>query len=298
MNTFERGVQLNTFEAFKKSVRQSVERRLEEILSMQGDTEVCRTAKYAVLGAGHRWRAMVAIAAGSIFDRNAMNICMSVACGIEMAHGASLILDDLPSMDNADYRRGKPSAHKAFPAWAVALAPMYLINAAYNVVLAERLATPERRLAGAIEMSNVALLMIEGQEIDLAQPESDDGQAKMLDCYRRKSGALYAAAARVGTTFCGAGEDDCTAVHEACMNVGLSYQYLDDVADVEAGLGEVGKLPGNDVGKRTAIHFFGVGDTKVQAQRYQEIALSNLDRFGPEAEMLRNLARHASWSPI
>lgn len=296
MNTFDMGGQMNTFEAFKKRVRQSVERRLEEILSARGDTEVCRTAKYAVLGGGHRWRAMVAIAAGSIFDRDAMKICMSVACGIEMAHGASLILDDLPSMDNADYRRGKPSAHKAFSAWAVDLAPMYLINAAYHVVLNESLATPERRLAGAIEMSKAALLMIEGQEIDLAQPKCDDGQTTMLDCYRRKSGALYASAARVGATFCGAGEDDRAAVHEACMNLGLSYQYLDDVADVEAGLGEVGKLPGNDVGKRTAIYFFGVSDTKMQAQRYQEIALSCLDRFGPEAETLRKLARHASWS--
>lgn len=289
---------MNTFEVFKVRVRQSVEMRLEEILSAPGDTEVCRTAKYAVLGGGHRWRAMVAIAAGSIFDRDAMTICMPLACGVEMAHGASLILDDLPSMDDADYRRGKPSAHLAYPAWAVHLAPMYLINTAYRAVLDNPLAAPERRLAGAIEMSNAALLMIEGQEIDLSQPSGGDEQATMLKCYRRKSGALYASAARVGATFCGAGEDDRTAVYEACMNLGLSYQFLDDVADVEAGLGEVGKLPGSDVGKRTAIHFFGAGDTKVQARRYQEIALSLLDRFGPEAEILRDLARHASWSPI
>ena len=147
-------------------------------------------------------------------------------------------------------------------------------------------------------MSNAALLMIEGQEIDLAQPPSVDEPAMMLECYRRKSGALYASAARVGATFCGAGEDDRAAVYEACMNLGLSYQYLDDVADVEAGLDEVGKLSGNDVGKRTAIHFFGVGDTKIQAQRYQEIALSFLDRFGPEAKILRSLTRQVSWAPI
>ncbi len=288
---------MNTFEAFKTRVRQSVERRLEEILSAQDDTVVCRTAKYGVLGGGHRWRAMVAIAAGSIFDPDAMTICMSVACGVEMAHGASLILDDLPSMDDADFRRGKPSAHLAFPAWAVHLAPMYLINTAYHAVLENPLVTPERRLAGAIEMSNAALLMIEGQEIDLVQPPSDDEPAMMLNCYRRKSGALYASAARVGATFCGAEEDDRTAIYEACMNLGLSYQYLDDVADVEAGLDEVGKEPGSDVGKRTAIHFFGVGDTKIQARKYQDIALSFLDRFGPEAEILRSLTRHASWAP-
>ncbi|MDP7645248.1 MAG: polyprenyl synthetase family protein [Anaerolineales bacterium] len=289
---------MSTFEAFKTRVRQSVERCLEEILSAQDDTEVCRTAKYGVLGGGHRWRAMVAIAAGSIFDRDAMTICRSLACGVEMAHGASLILDDLPSMDDADYRRGRPSAHLVYPAWAVHLAPMYLINTAYRAVLDNQSVAPERRLTGAIEMSNAAILMIEGQEIDLSQPSSGDEQTMMLKCYRRKSGALYASAARVGATFCGASEDDSAAVYGACMNLGLSYQYLDDVADVEAGLGEVGKLPGNDVGKRTAIHFFGVTDTKIQAQRYQEIALSYLDRFGPEAEILRNLARHASWSPI
>jgi geranylgeranyl pyrophosphate synthase len=288
---------MNTFEAFKTRVRQSVEQHLEEILSAQDDTEVCRTAKYGVLGGGHRWRAMVAIAAGIIFDRDAMKICLPLACGVEMAHGASLILDDLPSMDDADYRRGKPSAHLVFPAWAVHLAPMYLINTAYRAVLDHPLATPERRLAGAIEMSNAALLMIEGQEIDLSQPPGGDEQATMLKCYERKSGALYATAARVGATFCGADEADRRAVYDACMNLGLSYQYLDDVADVEAGLGEVGKLPGSDAGKRTAIHFFGVGDTKIQAQKYQDMALSHLERFGPEAEILRDLARHASWAP-
>ena len=127
-------------------------------------------------------------------------------------------------------------AHLAFPAWAVHLAPMYLINTAYSAVLDNPSVAPERRLAGAIEMSNAALLMIEGQEIDLSQPPSGDEQAVMLKCYQRKSGALYASAARVGATFCGAGEDDRSAVYEACMNLGLSYQYLDDVADVEAGL--------------------------------------------------------------
>ncbi len=289
---------MNTFESFKTRVRKTVEQRLEEILSAQDDTEVCRTAKYGVLGGGHRWRAMVAIAAGLIFDRDAMKICMPLACGVEMAHGASLILDDLPSMDDADYRRGKPSAHMVFPAWAVHMAPMYLINTAYRAVLDHPLATAERRLAGAIEMSNVALLMIEGQEIDLSQPEDGDEQATMLKCYQRKSGALYATAARVGAAFCGAGDDDSKAVHEACMNLGLSYQYLDDVADVEAGLDEVGKLAGSDAGKRTAIHFFGVGETKIRAQKYQDIALSCLDRFGPEAEILRDLARHASWAPV
>ncbi|HJP23686.1 MAG: polyprenyl synthetase family protein [Alphaproteobacteria bacterium] len=289
---------MKAFEAFKKRVRQSVEQRLEAILSAQGDTEVSRAAQYGVLGGGHRWRAMVAIAAGRIFDRNAMTICMPVACSVEMAHGASLLLDDLPSMDDADYRRGKPSAHLVFPAWAVHLAPMQLINTAYLVALDNPLVAPEWRLAGAIEMSRAALLMIEGQEIDLAQPPSADEPAMMLECYRRKSGALYASAARVGATFCGAGEDDRAAVYEACMNLGLSYQYLDDVADVEAGLDDVGKLSGNDVGKRTAIHFFGVGDTKIRAQRFQEVALSFLDRFGPDAEILRSLTRHASWAPI
>ena len=73
----------------------------------------------------------------------------------------------------------------------------------------------------AIEMSNAALLMIEGQEIDLSQPPGGDEQATMLKCYERKSGALYATAARVGATFCGSDEADRRAAYDACMNLGL-----------------------------------------------------------------------------
>src|SRR5260370_33398696 len=98
--------------AFKKRVRAAVEQRLEEACSAFSDDVVAHTARYAVLGAGHRWRAMVAIAAGEIFDLDALRIGLPGACGVELAHAASLILDDLPSMDNADIRRGKPCAHR------------------------------------------------------------------------------------------------------------------------------------------------------------------------------------------
>ena len=123
------------FDAAKAEVRRAVEDFLAEVFIQQPDTEVVRAARYAVLGGGRRWRALVAVAAGRIFHHDALQLVLPAASGVELAHAASLVLDDLPSMDDASVRRGKPCTHRVFPAWAADMVPVFLVTLAYEISL-------------------------------------------------------------------------------------------------------------------------------------------------------------------
>jgi geranylgeranyl pyrophosphate synthase len=283
------------FGEFKKRLRLGVEDALRGYLEAYAPSEVRRVAEYAVLGGGHRWRAMAAVAAGLVFHDDAFDVCMPSACSFELAHAASLVLDDLPCMDDARFRRGKPCAHLVFAPWAVALAPSFMVSTAYEITLASPLAAPERRVQAALVVAEAAEAMCRGQESDItdrAEDRTDDG---LLGRYRLKTGALYAAATKAGAILGGADPEDAAALGECGMHLGLAVQFLDDTADVLAGVAEAGKEAGRDGGKVTATDLYGVEGARSRAAQFQEIALSKLQRFRPTADTLRNLISHANW---
>lgn len=279
------------FDAAKAEVRHAVEAYLADSLARLPENEVRDAAAYAVLGGGHRWRAIVAVAAGRIFRPDALEIVLPFAGGVELAHAASLVLDDLPSMDDASLRRGKPCAHRIFPAWAVDMTPVYLVALAYRISLDNPRASAERRVEAAIALSHAALEMIGGQVRDMRQDGGSEPEILLLDCYRLKSSALYGAAAMAGAVLCGASASEAERIRAAGVDLGLSYQFLDDVADVA----EVGKEGGRDADKRTAIDLFGIEGATRKSVEFQSRALSHLGGFGTEADWLRTLISEASW---
>jgi len=281
------------FDTLKAEVRAAVETELMARAASYADTPVRQAAIYAACGGGHRWRAIAAAAAGRIYRDDALEVVIGGACGVELAHAASMVLDDLPSMDDAALRRGKAAAHRVFPDWAVDMAPVFMLTMAYHMSLDNRRAEPDRRVAAAILLSRAGQEMIAGQVSDLAEDASDE--AALVARYRGKAGSLYAAATAAGGVLCGADSDEMQALHGAGMNLGIAYQFLDDVADVVASAEEVGKLPGSDHGKATAIDLFGVEGARRRAQAYQEAAQADLAAFGPEADLLRRLVGEASW---
>jgi geranylgeranyl diphosphate synthase type II len=281
------------FDALKAEVRAAVEAELVARIESYADTPVRRAAAYAVCGGGHRWRAIAAAAAGRIFREDALLVLLPGACGVELAHAASMLLDDLPSMDDANFRRGKPAAHTVFPAWAIDMAPVFMLTMAYHMSLENPRAPVERRVAAAILLSRAGQEMIAGQVSDLADDHHDE--AGILARYRAKTGALYAAATTAGGVLCGAEEDEARMLHDAGVNLGLSCQLLDDVADVVAGLDEVGKEAGSDKGKTTAIDLYGLEGTRRKAREFQDAAEADLAGFGREADLLRALISQASW---
>lgn len=289
--------QSDEFVSMKARVRAAVEGGLVDAFDAQPASVVRDCARYVTLGGGHRWRAIVAVASGSIFDDDALKIGLPGACAVELAHAASLVLDDLPSMDDARMRRGKPCAHLVFPRWAVDMAPVFMVTLAYEVSLANALTSHQRRVAGALLLGGAGQRMIAGQTLDMTQDYPEDSPERILiQCYELKSGVLYAAAAQAGAILCGASDEEAERVRLAGLNLGLSYQLMDDVADVEAGLADVGKTTGLDGAKWTAIDWLGVEGARRQSEAFRDRGLAALEHFGPRADFLRSLVREASWA--
>lgn len=120
-------------------------------------------------------------------------------------------------------------------------------------------------------------------------------EMRLLRCYRLKSASLYGAAAKMGGIMTGASTGDAASLQAAGIDLGFSYQLLDDVADVEAGVAEVGKEGGMDESKLTAVDLFGVKGAREKSRELQERSLAALERFGSEADWLRCLVTEASW---
>ncbi|MDZ4847951.1 MAG: polyprenyl synthetase family protein [Pirellulaceae bacterium] len=285
------------FEAFKAKYRVTIENYLTSAFDRCEDTEVCRIAKYISLNGGHRWRALVAAAAGTIFHENATRMVLPGAAGVELSHSASLILDDLPSMDDGQMRRGRPCAHRVFPMWAVELTPVFLVTMSYELALSNPLVNPDRRVAAAIVLSRSGVAMISGQENDVAPTSNQIDEAQLLHRYRQKSGALYAAAAEGGGILCGASDDCAKRLRAAGMWLGLAYQFLDDVADATVDPTIVGKDTQADANKLTSVRLFGVEGATSKSLEFQEQALDAIESYGKEADYLRKLITQASWAP-
>jgi geranylgeranyl diphosphate synthase, type II len=278
------------FTAEMAQVRQAVEDHLVFAFDRYPATEVREAAQYAILGGGRRWRAIMAVAAGRIFRKDALEMVLPAACGTELAHAASLVLDDLPSMDDAQVRRGRPCTHRMFRSSAVDMTPVFLVTMAYQVSLDNPRVPAERRVRAALELSAAGMQMIAGQVKDMEQEHarSRDGQ-HLLDCYRLKSGTLFAAAIKCGGLLCGANEQEVQSLYLAGLNFGLSFQLLDDIADVAAGASEIGKNRGMDFGKWTAVDWLGVEGAERKSVEFQSRSLAALKEFGSDAEWLRAL---------
>ncbi len=283
---------------FKTSVREAIDRELARELDGCLPGAVVAAARYVTIGGGHRWRGLVAIAAGRIFHEDAMAINLPGSCAVELVHAASMVLDDLPSMDDADTRRGKACVHQVFPAWVVDMVPAFLVNLAYTISLRNPLASPERRISAAIDFGNAGLAMAAGQALDLSNVAGAPlwDEARLRECYELKSAALYGAAARAGAVLCGACPDSASRIGRAGHWLGMAYQFLDDVADVEGSSRETGKSTGRDAGKTTAVTLLGAEGARRRGREYQDRALAELEPFGSPADLLREIVRHASWA--
>lgn len=283
------------FTADKQEVRNAVENYLENAFLAYAETEVRTAAQYSVLGSGHRWRPIIVVAAGRVFREDALHVVLPTACAVELAHAASLVLDDLPSMDNAEVRRGKPCTHLAFPRWAVDMVPVFLISMAYEISLSNPRASVDRRVHVNVLFSKAGLNMIAGQVADVRQDQALDEEQRLLLLYKLKSGVLYGASGCSGALLCGATEKEERLIYDTCVDIGLSMQFMDDVADVTADVDKVGKKSGMDAEKRTAVDLYGVEGATARSVEFQKSALSRLERFGPAADWLRRLACEVSW---
>lgn len=264
--------------AWTEAMRGRIGQTLEAVFAARPQTEVLRAARYVTQGAGHRWRGLMAAAAGSIFRADAEEWVLPLAAALEMMHAASLVLDDLPSMDNAQTRRGKPCVHLVFPRWVVDMLPPFLVNLAYRVATENSQVPEECRIRALRLLGEMGERLARGQELDLALAQASVSAAALLECYALKSGSLFAAALAGGGLLCGAGPSDAAALRETGLKLGQAYQILDDLADGR-----------EESGRCTALSLLGPVAARARAEQLLAEAAGKVGRFGSAADRLRGV---------
>jgi geranylgeranyl diphosphate synthase type II len=252
-----------------------------------------RAMRYSLFAGGKRIRPILCIEAARAIAGECSGI-LAAACSLELIHTYSLIHDDLPALDNDDYRRGKLTSHKVFGEAMAILAGDGLLTLAFQV-LAE-LDIPAGRKARLIaELANASGTvggMIGGQVADL-EGEGQPPNAPLLETiHRAKTGALLRASLRMGAIHAGATEEQYAALSRYGEHIGLAFQIVDDILDVEESSEALGKTAGKDAAqhKITFPAVYGLEASRRMAEEECARAHATLAPFGPRARRLHELA--------
>jgi geranylgeranyl pyrophosphate synthase len=255
-------------------LRARIEARLAELISPQVPAEPLEGAlKYSLLAPAKRVRAVLMIVAARELGGKEED-ALDLASALEMIHAASLILDDLPAMDDAETRRGLPANHRVFGEATAILAAVGLLNRSYGVAAAAEGLTLNQRIA-AIEVLQWAVGLdglVRGQQDDLAESRASLTPAELERMYARKTGALFAAAAE-----CGAIIAEKPALRDVMrrfgLDLGVGFQILDDVLDARATADRAGKDVDQDNGRATFASLMGACEAAAFARAKIESAL-------------------------
>lgn len=259
-------------------------------------SDIYRAAKYSLSAGGKRLRPVLALAVCDMLGGKRSDV-LAYACAIEMIHTYSLIHDDLPSMDNDDYRRGIPSNHRVFGEGMAVLAGDALLNMAYELMLSDALAS-NTDLARKIRAMHIIAKsagidgMIRGQAIDLESEHTDISGDTLEFMHKCKTGALIRASVLSSAVICGATEEECGILGEYAGNIGIAFQIKDDIMDVRGSQEQMGKAVGKDAasGKSTFVTVYGMEESEKLLEQAIEKAISAIDRFGENAEFLKGVA--------
>jgi len=254
--------------------------------------------RYSIFAGGKRLRPVLVMAAAEAVGGDG-NEVLPTACALELIHTYSLIHDDLPAMDDDDYRRGKLTSHKVYGEGIAILAGDGLLTMAFEL-MAQNAAIgtiSDKSVIQAIKEVAAAagtLGMIGGQVADLeAENQVIDGDA--LRCiHARKTGALYRAALRTGAILAGASEEQVAALTKYAEALGLAFQITDDILDIEGDERKLGKQVGSDIKNNKATYpaLYGLAASKEMAAKAVDEALDSLKSFGSEADLLRAIVRY------
>ena len=259
------------------------------------ESRLAEAMRYAVLAPGKRFRPILAVASSDLFgvDRRQS---LRVAAAVEFAHTYSLVHDDLPCMDDDDVRRGQPSTHIQFDEATAVLAGDALMPLAFEV-----LARPDTHGDAGVRTALMLALaeavgprgMVGGQMIDLSVEHQPSDIGTITRMQQLKTSALIAFACEAGAILGQAGEPQRQALRAYAHDLGLAFQIVDDLLDVEGSQEVTGKKVGKDagLGKATFVSLLGTEQARGQAQMLADQAVTHLEQFGERATFLRRLAR-------
>ena len=253
-----------------------------------------RAMRYSLFAGGKRIRPILCMeAARAVSDRTAG--VETAACALEMIHTYSLIHDDLPALDNDDLRRGKPTCHKVFGEAMAILAGDALLTFAFEVLGAIETVDAARVSRMVLELATAAGTpggMIAGQVRDLEGEGKTPDPVLLENIHRAKTGALLGVSLRIGAIYAGADGEQLRALSRYGEHIGLAFQIVDDILDVEETSEALGKTAGKDAAqhKITFPAVYGIEESRRMAEREGEGASSAVELFGGRARRLKELA--------
>ena len=259
------------------------------------DARLAESMEYSLTAGGKRLRPILLMASADAAGGSGEKF-LRAACAIEMIHTYSLIHDDLPAMDDDDYRRGKPTNHKVYGAGIATLAGDALLTMAFELLARQEGVSAETLLRVVREISGAAGAngMVGGQALDLAS----EGKRIDMDTLRRmhmaKTGALFRTAVRSGAILAGADEAKLTALTEYAEAFGLAFQITDDILDVTGDEAAIGKPVGSDERnhKSTYVTLTSLDEAKRLAREAADKAHKALAPLGEKAAFLDELAEY------
>lgn len=276
-------------------LRSHVDDALGEAMTGVDPPCLADTMRYSLLSPGKRLRPLLCLVTTDMLGGRAEQ-AMPTACALEMLHAATLIHDDLPAMDDDDFRRGQPSNHKVFGEGMALLAGDALLAYSLEHILAATRGVAERQLLGV--MAELICVvgpagLSGGQAIDLDCQGRDSVDLATLEAmHRRKTGALIQAAVVTGAILADARPQQIACLAAFAGKIGLAYQITDDILDETATFAELGKATGRDeeLGKWTFPRLLGVDGAGQRARALVDDAIDDLAGFGADAEDLRHIA--------
>jgi geranylgeranyl diphosphate synthase type II len=285
---------------YLKGKKRVIDEALKHVISKETDfpQSLHKAMRYALFPGGKRIRPILAIAAYEMIGGRGDGI-LPYACALELIHTYSLIHDDLPALDDDDYRRGKPTTHKVFGEAMAILAGDALLTEAFRLMSTQGLGGEvDPRVAieaiGEISRASGSAGMIAGQVVDM-ESEGKTVELPILEfIHTHKTGSLILTCVRVGGRLAGARDIEMDALTRYGKAIGLAFQITDDILDVEGSVASMGRPPGVDRARNKVTYpaLLGLEESK---RRFKELigkAIEAVDLFGDRGEPLREIARY------
>jgi geranylgeranyl diphosphate synthase type II len=281
--------------AYLEERRVQVEAALESAIPLTYPETIYEAMRYSLLAGGKRLRPILCLAACELAG-GTIDMAMPTACAMEMIHTMSLIHDDLPAMDNDDYRRGKLTNHKVYGEDMAILAGDGLLAYAFEFIAAQTQGVPAQQVLQVIAKLGHAVGatgLVGGQVVDIqSEGKSDISVETLTYIHTHKTGALLEACVVCGAILAGASAESLKAMSRYAQNIGLAFQIIDDILDITATTEELGKTAGKDLQAQKATYpsLWGLEESQRQATQLVEEAKAELAIFGEKAQPLQALA--------
>lgn len=282
--------------AYLKERQKLCETALDGALTMSYPDKIYESMRYSLLAGGKRLRPILCLATCEMTG-GTIEMAMPTACALEMIHTMSLIHDDLPAMDNDDYRRGKLTNHKVYGDDIAILAGDGLLAYAFEHVATKTQNVPTERLLQVVaRMARAvgAAGLVGGQVVDLESEGKSDISLETLNfIHNHKTAALLEACVACGGVLAGVNSEDLQRLSRYAQNIGLAFQIVDDILDITATQEQLGKTAGKDqkAQKVTYPKLWGLEESRSKAQQLIELACAELEPFGERAKPLIAIAQ-------